>query len=287
MIRRVCILYTPSPYNDAWRWAINSRAHDLGWSVSEFGANGVNNDEADCIINCSEVHHVAQTNATHVVILLPTTAAGLPYSDRDSELDFPAPHARMVIQQLSLKYAHAVPLAAEGATLVSPDAIGADIPGLGWVERGQADVRFQEDLGRKHGLHDYFNLCAGFELSWPWSAFEIGEGRVDGETWSTDLTGRARMLVYGPYRALPPGRWRVEVDISISGVGALPELRFEWGTPTEGDMIEPRLDQSGTYRITMEREWLEVAPAAFRIILARAVFDAYLTVSKCRVVYLG
>ncbi|GEC02076.1 hypothetical protein BDI01nite_31400 [Brevundimonas diminuta] len=95
------------------------------------------------------------------------------------------------------------------------------------------------------------------------------------------------MLVYGPYRALPPGRWRVEVDISISGVGALPELRFEWGTPTEGDMIEPRLDQSGTYRITMEREWLEVAPAEFRIILARAVFDAYLTVSKCRVVYLG
>lgn len=287
MTRRVCILHTPSPYNDAWRWAINSKAHQAGWSVGEFGAHRAANDDVDCIINCLEAHHVAQTNATDVVIFLPPGAPSSPCIDAGDQLDVAARHARMVIQQLSLKYAHAAPLAAEGATLVSPGAEGADIPGLGWIERGLIDVRGQEELGREHGLYDYFNLRAGFELVWPWSAFEIGEGHIQGENWSTDLTGRARMLVYGPYRALPPGRWRVETEISISGAGALPDIRFEWGSPTEGDMIEPHMDRSGMYRIAIEREWREVAPAEFRIILARPVFHASLTVSKCRVIYLG
>lgn len=287
MIRRVCILHAPSPYNDAWRWAINNKAHEAGWSVGEFGARKMPGHEVDCIINCSEAHHVAQSNATDVVIFLPPAAPPSPSIDDSGGADGAARHARIVVQQLSLKYADVAPLAAEGAVLVSPGAEGAEIPGLGWIERGVIGVRAQEELGREHGLHDYFNLRVGFELSWPWSAFEIGEGHIHEEVWSTDLTGRSRMLVYGPYRALPRGRWKVETEIMISCTGALPDLRFEWGTPTEGDILHPQIDRPGKYRVAIEHDWLEVAPAEFRVILVRPVFHASIAVTKCRVIYLG
>ena len=73
--------------------------------------------------------------------------------------------------------------------------------------------------------------------------------------------------MYGPYIALPPGRWRAKAVISLDAGAERHRLRIEWGTSTLYGTLFPVFKQPGRYEIVMEYDWLTSQPADFRVIL--------------------
>jgi hypothetical protein len=52
-------------------------------------------------------------------------------------------------------------------------------------------------------------------LAWPPPLFLLGDRPTQALSAPIDLLGPARLLVYGPYLFLPPGRWRAEAEILL------------------------------------------------------------------------
>lgn len=101
-----------------------------------------------------------------------------------------------------------------------------------------------------------------------------------------DISGRSRTLVYGPYLALPSGRWKAVVRFSIDAGGAKQPLRFDWGLA--GDFVSQTVTPGapGVYEIELEQSHdpatTSIATSVadlwqFRIIVMQGVFDGFMT----------
>lgn len=93
-----------------------------------------------------------------------------------------------------------------------------------------------------------------------------------------DVSGRPRTLVYGPYLALPPGRWKAVMRFSLDEEAATNELRFDWGHA--GDFISQTVTAGapGIYEIEMVHAIMGPAEAwQFRILLMQGAFDGRMT----------
>jgi hypothetical protein len=85
-----------------------------------------------------------------------------------------------------------------------------------------------------------------------------------------DLTGRGRILVYGPFQMLPVGRWRIEVEFDLDPEGGELFLRFEWGGALEFETLRVKCSRSGRYRVVLHKTWTAEAPAELRVWVDRA-----------------
>jgi hypothetical protein len=89
----------------------------------------------------------------------------------------------------------------------------------------------QETTVDAAALASYAGLAEGLwpdEIVWPLALFN----RPDGRSWRRpiDLTGPARVVLYGPYLHLPVGDWTArvefEIDGAVSGVEAVTDVRI-------------------------------------------------------------
>lgn len=85
-----------------------------------------------------------------------------------------------------------------------------------------------------------------------------------------DLTGRGRILVYGPYQILPAGRWCIEAEFDLDPEGGEIFLRFEWGEALDFETFRAKCCRAGRYRVTLKNTWVKAAPAELRIWVDRA-----------------
>lgn len=87
-----------------------------------------------------------------------------------------------------------------------------------------------------------------------------------------DVTGRPRMLVWGPYVALPAGIWRAVIRFSVDTSAAGRQFRIDWGTRTAciSEYVTPGLQ--GQYEIALDWAFEEADAAEIRVILTEGCF---------------
>lgn len=91
-----------------------------------------------------------------------------------------------------------------------------------------------------------------------------------------DITGRARILVYGPYLVLSPGVWRAAIRFLVNDNAGPKAFRMDWGTPTEFTSAPMLPGRSGIFEMSIDHVWHLPAPAEIRILLMEGAFDGQL-----------
>ncbi len=91
-----------------------------------------------------------------------------------------------------------------------------------------------------------------------------------------DITGRERLLVFGPMQILPAGAWRLEVRLHLSEAAARNPyvLQFILGLNLKEVRFQPH--GAGEYRVSLDNQFDKDAHAALRLWLARAAFHGEL-----------
>lgn len=87
-----------------------------------------------------------------------------------------------------------------------------------------------------------------------------------------DLTGRGRVVVFGPRIDLPAGRWRVTAALNVETEGSDIYLRFQWGVGENLEELEVMLQHSGGYRVAIDHTWPQAGPAELRVWASNAHF---------------
>lgn len=92
-----------------------------------------------------------------------------------------------------------------------------------------------------------------------------------------DITGRPRLVVYGPYIFLTRGVWRITVRLAFDVDAAQKPYQIQWGSSesyAEYDFVPNR---SGIFEISMEHDWPSHAASEVRVMLLEGAFHGSLT----------
>lgn len=163
--------------------------------------------------------------------------------------------------------------ASRGAPVQSALATRLDTPRLGSVERSPTAAPAPTD---DPALDIYRETppAPDAEARWAPHHFHYPAGReVTGGTPAIDITGRVRIMVYGPYAVLPPGRWEIEALFEIDPEGAPSHLRFEWGSGHDLTVADVSIDKPGAYAMKLSHVWSEGGPAELRLWSVQAAFQ--------------
>jgi hypothetical protein len=102
-----------------------------------------------------------------------------------------------------------------------------------------------------------------------------------------DITGRPRILVYGPYLGLPPGRWRTRVRFLVDATAATKEFRLDWGTPHDFASLAVTPPHAGVFEAELEHDWPTVAFGELRLWLMEGAFDGVLHFLGANLTFVG
>jgi hypothetical protein len=109
-------------------------------------------------------------------------------------------------------------------------------------------------------------MAWGPELFHPSAAGGVGCPRA------IDITGRARILLFGPFIPLPPGCWSVQVDFEVCDEAARYPFLVEFGTVDDfsGESVPARAPARRSVRL--EHTLRQTAPVEVRLWVSRAAF---------------
>lgn len=131
------------------------------------------------------------------------------------------------------------------------------------------------DIARAFSLFERGRPQVGDRSEWSPLVFNYEERAIVGQTIPgvMDLTGRPRIVVYGPYITLPRGLWRAKFRFSLDKAAATRRLRFDWGTQHDYAEHYLTLRAPGVYELQMDYYWAEAAEAEARILVMEGVFE--------------
>jgi len=280
---RVAILAVSSPYVEAWAAALEKASLDAGWS---FQRNLLHDGSANknSVLLTSSWEDCQTFGPSHIVIIAPDPGDALKCSETGAT-------ERERTRDVSIRLAEASVAVEQAQSTFQASSQVIEIPGLGLIRRESVSVSppAAASTGAK-ALEIYTNLPPreGVSAEWPLQLFYFPDLEAEevGASFKIDLTGKARVLMFGPYIELPPGRWRCSLTFALDAYGGS-SLRFEWGS-LQGEVGEGnRITRSGIYEISLERTWEAMEPAEFRVYLAEAAFAGHIEVLKCEVTRLG
>ena len=277
------IILTPSPDDAAWRAAIEAACHATGRT---FAIAAANIDPAGAVapaVTLTDDPALIPAEAANIIALIPDPGqavsawltSGQPIQEcvwqasRRIVDAIRAPNLSKVVGQTAIKSGAAGIKLFDGVTVVPPPATPVSLDSD--IERGAADV-----------LNQIANLDPADDaasMRWPTILFGFdAKSRAGFDTAGTmDTTGRPRFLVYGPYMAMPKGRWQANIRFSVDDDACHRNFRIDWGGVTEFTSHTFRPERSGVYEISLEHEWTETAPAEIRFVLLEGSFSGIAT----------
>lgn len=153
------------------------------------------------------------------------------------------------------------------------------------IEDGQAKlfddigvaVEIARGLGQAPG-NDRPNaqLSAAGEIRWPREMFHSGDAPKDICPPHIDITGPARILVFGPYAALPAAHWRFAAQFELDRHAAQSSFLVEFGQGTDLARTTLKPAANGLYEITVDKVVTDETPVEMRLWLARPAFQGAL-----------
>ena len=226
---------------------------------------------------------VVVSNDVNWTLHIPSSNTHL-FADGDLPPAPPAPGTfsdRHELHKLSRQLVVAAHVTDLGAPVYDRECVSADIDGLGRIEAPQASARLK--LASPLAMFENLPPRVGVRANWPAQLFSFHtEAFFEGPS-EIDLTGRARMLVHGPYLFLPRGRWKAEIRIAVDPEGGVAPLRIQWGKDGDFATLEARIDRAGQYSVDLERDWGEPGPAQVVVWATQAMFKGRLVFQGCDV----
>ncbi len=283
---RVCLLTTPSPLEVAWRLSAVRAANLAGWAIVDPVDDPTARppDDRPTLILSFNLPGAAALNPTDWVILTDTPwRASLALAPTVND----TPDGKLTLLHLSIRYADAASLAAQGVPVIDARAPALTLPGLGEISPAiDVPPSVPDAPVRPTPLDMYRRLppIPGDEVEWKPSIFSYCLRDKDyGGSPRIDLTGRGRLLMHGPALHLSPGHWSAELKLSVEREDSSPVLRFEWGHDPEFAVVEAVVTADGFYSVQLDRLWTAAGPAHFRLWIVNSVFEGRLDVLGCSV----
>lgn len=100
---------------------------------------------------------------------------------------------------------------------------------------------------------------------------------------SFDLTGRPRIVIYGPYLVMPAGRWKAVFTLSFDDYASRYLFRTDWGGVQDYASQEFRPGRAGVFELEMIYDWAERGACEFRLLVLEGVFHGRVSVSDLTV----
>jgi hypothetical protein len=122
---------------------------------------------------------------------------------------------------------------------------------------------------------------------WDRSLFFSGDAPSEPCPARIDITGRGRILAYGPLIALPPGAWRICLRFELCALAARHPWRLDFaaGSALATSQVQPR--GAGLYEVALEARWEEIALAEARLWVAEPAFHGALALHGARIEWAG
>ena len=260
----VCVL--PGRSSAGWRVAIVEAANAL---------------DAPVEVVFSEIEHRPfNSQCDHVVLLSESPDEIISWVQNTASASFAD-----ACRHASILLAKAAVLAASGVDVRRQDANEMEITGLGVVRIQREELSFVRNAMGPLAFYDGLPLSSRAAVDWADEVF-LGEEpsllRQEGAL-RCDLTGRSRVLRYGPYFHLAPGLWTICVIIAVQIEGGPADFRFEWGVDHDVTTVTQTVQQSGVYEVVLSKLWAEADQSELRVWLDRAMFEGAFEVQSCKV----
>ena len=273
------IVLTPSADDAAWRAAIADAARAANLRFVDARTPGEDWGDPGNIFVTEDADVALGADPSAIVAIMPQ-----PETAPDAVAEVHGVEPPSDIWHASLMLARAAALA-EGYAIVTAADLArrpARIRLFGVLDisppasTGEASRRVA--VAAAFGLYRNGGAIGSEEASWSERLFLYDDKAA--RNWAApgqlDITGRPRILVYGPYFALPPGAWKLRVRFATDHEAGRREYRLDWGTPTDFSSTPIRLHQGGVYEVEIEHIWGRSEPAELRLVLMEGVIDGRL-----------
>ncbi|MDZ4362855.1 hypothetical protein [Brevundimonas sp.] len=279
-----CILLLPGEAATVWRERLEAAAGE-DWSVLPYAGQPLSAIAHGTILLVSDIAHARHLEPARwiVVALAPgeaARAAAVAY-------DLPTEQGLWVVSRLL----------AEASTLsdalwITDQTVGAIeiVPGL----RVPAAEHLPEATDAS-AARTALSLFAGgpprhgASAQWARDLFRHTSTSdvVQGVPERLDITGRGRILVFGPYVSLPPGDWRIRLRFWMDTSAAKASWRLEWGDQARFATHAFRPGRAGRFEVEISHRWEAAAPSELRLALDVPAVDGVLGFEGVRVDRVG
>jgi hypothetical protein len=261
------VFIQPSPFESAWKEAVSRSADAHGWRIAE---------APDPLGGPAEDNYVVITSAIVPLVFGPDVVAiisGDRGPDYLSSIGF-TNHDALRRSAHFLAYASEIG-AHDGAVLNASDEI-LTLPHIGEVHRAALTPLPPAKLNADAlGIYRSLPPPVGARAEWTPDLFAYNtklEGLCLGAAGNVDLTGRARLLIFGPQITLSPGSWSVTVSLLVDPENSRSRLTISWGDTERQKSRAAEIEKLGIYKITLTNEWQALSEAELKIFSDRPHF---------------
>lgn len=275
-----CVVLPPSVERQAWVDAIRAAADGTDWRIEgwEGGPPPVRGRHRLALI-VTDAGTAAALAPAHWAVI--TTATSTAASAAETLFRTPPGQGVWVASRL-LAAAWLVPDTAVRVTdrnrLSLPNPLVL-LPGLTvTVPMASSGEARHDAAATALDLYSAGNPQPGTVAHWPVTlfSFDLRKGEEAAVVGRLDLTGRPRILVYGPYIALPPGVWRARIRFAVDAAAARRRYRLEWGDLTTFAEHRFTPGEAGLYELSIDHDWTAATPSEVRLILIEGAIDGTL-----------
>lgn len=123
------------------------------------------------------------------------------------------------------------------------------------------------------------------ELAWPPELFsyDMREAERRERVQGMDVAGRARALVWGPYKRLAAGRWQATARFTVDRHSCRHTYRLEWGASRKYATYEFRPGRAGIFEVSAEHSLAAPIETELRIILTEGSLGGHFEFQGARV----
>jgi hypothetical protein len=274
---RLYAVHLPSPTQSAWQVALVETAARAGWDVVSLvpGQDPTVRDDVNALIQGTDANLIP-AGAPHAVILTGSPQAGVDTLMQIHEMD-----RKTALNSVAWWFAQAAEATAAGnVAVLNAAAPTLAIPSLGEVTRAEGALVKPTGFGEPLAFYETLPPAIGASAAWPMS---ILTWENEAEPGATDLTGKRRLIQFGPYLLLSSGTWTAELVFELSIERAITELRFDWGDGVDVTSVSQRITAAGVYSVTLTKSWDRPTTTELRIWLDRSMFDGSLKVLSTKI----
>jgi hypothetical protein len=267
---RLGVLMVPSPADAEWRLALAEAITAQGGLLAkEPAAVRQLAPGQSSVVLVANIAEAKTVKATHWAILDTDLATATAVASQKN-----AGYPRKAYKLVAERFAPITWLQARGAVTLDAAAEDLVFPGLGRVVRQPSGPTPPLDIPfGPLELYEHNPPRIGARTVLPMEVFVFKPSSSPlNDPPKIDLTGRGRVVVFGPRHDLPAGRWRVTAKFSITTEDSDIYLKLQWGVGEDLQTVALMLQESGVYEVVLEHAWAEPGSADLRIWAANAHF---------------
>jgi len=261
------VFIQPSPYENPWKDAVLNAASSQGWRVTSLAEAGTAADTDKCLLLSSEIEPILPDAITVAIVAFedgPGFLKDIGFTEHDA------------LRRSAHFLAYASEIAVQNGAVFDASREVLALPYIGEVSRGATPSAPASRLNLD-ALDIYRSLppFVGAEASWEPYLFAYDSDRAVlklGAQKEVDLTGRARLLIFGPQITLSPGLWKIHAHVLVDPEGSRSCLTVSWGNSKEQTTRTTEIATPGVYQISLYTDWKVSSEAELKIASSRPHF---------------